>query len=325
MDRYTARHRSRTRGRDKDDNDPVTLALSAQIMTVLFALLFLLVMKKVDASSYGAFKDTYVRLTGDEQSMGELLEKARSLSQGSLIEQFQSFIDSLWNAAPVRAEAPEPLPAILPEGEEEAQAGDFDLEDEEIVYPDMGYNYLGEYGGMDQNLDMTGQGGGLSSGLDLDQQMLAAPEGALLSPVILSSYLLPPLAGMVTSEYGYRLHPITDEADFHTGLDIAALEGSDIHAALAGRVEEVGESASYGNYLVLNHGNGLKTSYSHCKEILVREGMNMRQGERIALVGSTGMSTGPHLHFEVIAQDYKTDPAWVLDSYLHLIEGQADS
>lgn len=107
-----------------------------------------------------------------------------------------------------------------------------------------------------------------------------------------------PAYGKLTSPFGPREHPITGVWDFHTGLDIAAPEGADIYAAYPGTVAEVGRSEIYGSFLTLDHGGGLTTRYCHCSRILAREGQRLRAGARVAEVGSTGMVTGPHLHFE---------------------------
>lgn len=107
-----------------------------------------------------------------------------------------------------------------------------------------------------------------------------------------------PVSGPLTSPFGLRQHPVTGAGDYHTGLDIAAPEGADIYAVYPGSVAEVGQSEIYGNYITLDHGGGLTTRYCHCSRILAEEGQRLRAGARIAEVGSTGMVTGPHLHFE---------------------------
>ena len=91
-------------------------------------------------------------------------------------------------------------------------------------------------------------------------------------------------------------------------------------AALPGEVVEVGYSSVYGNYIVLQHATNLKTFYAHCSQIIAKEGMAVRQGERIALVGKTGLATGPHLHFSVIVEEQFADPYWILSDYLELVE-----
>lgn len=114
-------------------------------------------------------------------------------------------------------------------------------------------------------------------------------------------------------QYGYRKHPISGADDFHRGLDIAAMQGEAVRAAIPGRVSEINSSAIYGNFITLDHGRGLFTTYSHCDTIIAELGTNLRQGEMIATVGNTGISTGPHVHFEISRDGKYYNPAWVLD------------
>lgn len=111
-----------------------------------------------------------------------------------------------------------------------------------------------------------------------------------------------------TSKFGYRINPITNVRAFHTGLDIAAPLGTKIRAAYNGTVSRTGEDSHSGKYIFLTHANGLETFYCHCSEILAEKGAKIRQGETIALVGSTGWSTGPHLHFEIHKNGERVDP-----------------
>lgn len=120
-----------------------------------------------------------------------------------------------------------------------------------------------------------------------------------------------PVYGTLTSPFGLREHPVTGAADFHTGMDIAAPEGADVFAAYPGAVAEVGSSDIYGNYITLDHGGGFTTRYCHCSRILAREGQLLPAGARIAEVGSTGMVTGPHLHFEARVDGDLIQPAWL--------------
>lgn len=126
--------------------------------------------------------------------------------------------------------------------------------------------------------------------------------------VLLTAKMRYPAYGTVSSLFGLREHPISGKSDFHTGIDIAAPAASDIFAVLPGKVVETGWSDSYGNYLKLQHSEQLETVYCHCLELLAEEGMILRAGERVALVGSTGISTGPHLHFEVHVNGSYADP-----------------
>lgn len=110
---------------------------------------------------------------------------------------------------------------------------------------------------------------------------------------------LRPVDGPIVSGFGYRVHPVFRRVKFHYGVDIAAPYGTPIRAAANGVVVFAGWRRAYGNTVILDHGNGLATLYAHCSQILVSEGEVVRQGQIIARVGSTGLSTGPHLHFEV--------------------------
>lgn len=124
------------------------------------------------------------------------------------------------------------------------------------------------------------------------------PQNLREGEVVVSAPARYPAYGKLTSPFGPREHPVTGGWDFHTGLDIAAPEGADIYAAYPGTVTEVAWSDIYGNYVTLDHGGGLTTRYCHCSQVLAREGQRLRAGARVAEVGSTGLVTGPHLHFE---------------------------
>ena len=115
---------------------------------------------------------------------------------------------------------------------------------------------------------------------------------------------------MVTSEFGYRSDPIhPTSANFHSGIDLGAPKGTDIQAANGGTVLFVRyKTTGYGYHLAIDHGGGIVTLYGHCSKILVTEGQAVRQGEVIAQVGSTGKSTGNHLHFEVIVDGTPQNP-----------------
>ncbi len=143
-------------------------------------------------------------------------------------------------------------------------------------------------------------------------ERLTAPTGAVLSPVMLSVRPKKPLSGQITSSYGYRYHPITESNDFHTGVDIAAAHGTPIQSVLPGVVVKVDESPINGNYIVVKHPDGVESIYCHCSQIIAAEGMVLRQGDVIAKVGSTGVSTGPHLHFEMKIDELYVNPAWLL-------------
>lgn len=112
----------------------------------------------------------------------------------------------------------------------------------------------------------------------------------------------------VTSYYGYRFHPIYKRREMHDGVDFAAPIGTKIFAPANGRVEKVAYSGGYGRMVIIDHGYGYKTRYAHLNKILVRKGQKIERGEKIGLIGNSGLSTGPHLHYEVIKDNVKVNP-----------------
>ncbi|MBE7010050.1 MAG: hypothetical protein E7418_01000 [Ruminococcaceae bacterium] len=112
----------------------------------------------------------------------------------------------------------------------------------------------------------------------------------------------------VSSEYGYRVHPVYGTTKYHSGLDLAAPGGTNILAAADGVVTLARWNGGYGNCIVVDHGGGLATLYGHCQKLLVSSGQRVSKGQVIGLVGTTGVSTGNHLHFEVHNNGKVTDP-----------------
>jgi murein DD-endopeptidase MepM/ murein hydrolase activator NlpD len=118
-----------------------------------------------------------------------------------------------------------------------------------------------------------------------------------------------PVQGPIGSGFGFRTDPFTGRAALHTGLDFPADIGTSIHAAAGGVVLTSEAHPQYGNMVVLDHGRGLLTRYAHASKLLVRAGDLVKRGQQIALVGTTGRSTGPHLHFEVLVDGVHQNPA----------------
>ncbi len=108
-----------------------------------------------------------------------------------------------------------------------------------------------------------------------------------------------PVIGVVRSTFGGRSDPFSGEGAFHTGIDLQVPTGSAVHVTADGVVETVGWSGNYGKLVVVDHGNGLQTYYGHLSHFLVVPGQEVRRGEVIALSGSTGRATGPHVHYEI--------------------------
>lgn len=117
-----------------------------------------------------------------------------------------------------------------------------------------------------------------------------------------------PSSKNVTSEFGWRQHPVLHYNRFHNGVDIGAKSGSPIVAAYDGKVVAASYTSAMGNYIMIDHGDGLYTIYMHCSQLYVSEGAIVVRGEHIAAVGSTGISTGPHLHFSVRLNGEYMDP-----------------
>lgn len=145
-----------------------------------------------------------------------------------------------------------------------------------------------------------------------DIRVLDALQDSTFEAVTVSQEAVMPVQGKVTSGFGYRIHPITGNRSFHTGVDLAAPEGTPIAAAYAGTVQETGYTSGRGNYILLSHGENLQTLYCHLSEIQVQTGDTVDAGGTIGLVGTTGMSTGPHLHFELRVDGVRCDPVYVL-------------
>jgi murein DD-endopeptidase MepM/ murein hydrolase activator NlpD len=108
-----------------------------------------------------------------------------------------------------------------------------------------------------------------------------------------------PCGGPIMSRFGYRVHPISGVRKMHTGVDIGAGYGTSVKAAGTGKVIQTGWFGGYGNCVIIDHGGGRCTLYGHMSSITCSSGSNIKQGEEVGKVGSTGYSTGPHLHFEV--------------------------
>ncbi|MDR3164874.1 MAG: peptidoglycan DD-metalloendopeptidase family protein [Synergistaceae bacterium] len=121
-----------------------------------------------------------------------------------------------------------------------------------------------------------------------------------------------PVAGKISSSYGRRRHPVRGNSDFHTGIDIRAPRGRTIAASSAGKVVHAGWMGGYGRTIVISHPGNITTLYGHCSKLLVKVGANVRRGQAVARIGSTGISTGNHVHFEVRSGGRPINPIKVL-------------
>lgn len=128
-----------------------------------------------------------------------------------------------------------------------------------------------------------------------------------------TNMITPLKQSVLTSEYGYRISPISGKWKFHSGIDLAASEGTEVFACKAGEVTYTGFNATYGNYVIITHYNGMKSIYAHLSKIIAQRCQKLNGGTLIGKVGTTGMSTGPHLHFELIKNGSSTDPEKLLN------------
>lgn len=138
---------------------------------------------------------------------------------------------------------------------------------------------------------------------------LLAKSGSSSTKYVGGDFRWPTAATLITSQYGWRTDPISKKRNMHTGVDIGAKKGASIYAANSGTVIVAGwSSKGYGNYVVIDHGGGKSTLYAHMSAIKTTKGAKVAKGDVIGLVGSTGWSTGPHLHFEILINGNHTNP-----------------
>ena len=121
-----------------------------------------------------------------------------------------------------------------------------------------------------------------------------------------------PVAGTISSPYGYRNHPVREERRFHTGVDLSVPSGSEVKATADGIVSFAGWTENSGIVVVAEHGHGFSSAYAHNRKALVRVGQRVARGDAIAMSGSTGVSTGPHVHYEIWRNGRPTDPVGFL-------------
>jgi murein DD-endopeptidase MepM/ murein hydrolase activator NlpD len=132
--------------------------------------------------------------------------------------------------------------------------------------------------------------------------------------------VVPADGGMITSTFGYRSDPFNGSGAFHPGLDFRGAYGAPIHAAAEGRVSFVGQIRGYGNVVEISHGNGLLTRYAHMSKTMAKVGQQVAAGDTIGAIGSTGRSTGPHLHFEVRINNRAVNPRPFLERAPDVLE-----
>ncbi len=163
---------------------------------------------------------------------------------------------------------------------------------------------------------------GLLDANDLESEALVAGQRLFIPGASLSRFdlkkamgelFIRPVAGRLTSSYGYRADPFTGARTFHTGIDLAVPLGTPVKATLDGRIAATGYSPVYGNYVIITHDGGYQSLYGHLQSISVKKGASVLQGGLIGKAGSTGYSTGPHVHFTVYKNGKMINPLSVLE------------
>lgn len=199
-------------------------------------------------------------------------------------------------------------------GERLVSQGDLDKAEFDFdAPPAMGGPHEAEAAGKSAGIgDVMAMLDGLDAELADREQKLSVLE-ALLMNRSLTERVMPsgrPIEeGWLSSRYGKRNDPFTGKQEFHKGLDFAGKEGSEVVAVGDGVVSWVGKRSGYGNMVEVTHGNGYVTRYGHNEKNLVKTGDTVKKGQQIALMGSTGRSTGPHVHFEVLRNGKTVNPA----------------
>lgn len=253
--------------------DPVLAFLAAQLVVCCLALAAAVVVQLVGGDIYRNVRDKYIELFCDPTSVSEVLETLSSRL---------SFKD---DKSPAVTDTTVQAMAVVTAT---------DKATEQLAAKGDGYG-------------------------DSADDSMAMPKNKILLKSVANTgntatnNMALPVVGTVTSDFGYRIHPIYGTRLFHNGVDIGADTGSNIMAALSGKVETAAYNDSYGYHVILDHGNEFRTVYAHCSKLLVEKGQQIEKGSVIALVGSTGVATGPHLHFEVRRGEFKVNPAWLVD------------
>jgi murein DD-endopeptidase MepM/ murein hydrolase activator NlpD len=287
---YTAQRERRSRpereaAAREDEKKKEVMPRVILVQTIVCAVLVLTVwgLGKAGTGLYKQLCAEYVRIMSVDMSAREIWSSAKS-------------IFSLYG---IRQEA--------------GEAGEQD--DENAIYADHSAEYESSLASDETTTAVIEEDAEIttvtSSGGE-DIRVLDALMESSFAPVKLSVKAVTPVYGKITSGFGYRENPIDGKESFHTGIDIAAPEGARVAAAYYGVITATGFTKAKGNYIIMSHGNGVETMYCHLSEISVGKGTVVRAGETIGRVGSTGWSTGPHLHFELRVYGIRCNPAWVL-------------
>ena len=272
--------RRKKSGKQKNKTDYLIRLMLLQCLICGLIISGIFIASKLSPSTFEKIKEDYARIMQRNMSAGEFAEDIMNAASyfTSQVETIHASSDA------VKAEITE----------------NYTVETIEIIGDETGESVaVGE-------IVPDGSGGG-------DIQGKEAAEGTSFAPYFVSvAPVLPVKNARITSKFGYRTNPVSGNYGFHTGIDLAAEEGTPVAASFYGRVIETGNSDVWGKYVLMEHSENFRTYYCHLSEIYADEGAVIRQGETIGLVGSTGWSTGPHLHFEVRINGVRVNPETLL-------------
>ncbi len=273
-------------------------------------------MKKRIQYMYENGTESFLELLLESEDVADLLNRAEYSSQmaeydRSMMQELQETLAKIEEQKAALEEEKAELEELLSETESQQKAVNTAIEakSQEIASYQAQINAAsGEQSTYEDQLDEQ------EKLLDQVEQQIAAAAAAKASADdgdggSSTGFLWPcPSSHRITSSFGYRTAPVAGASTYHKGIDIGASSGAAIVASASGRVTTATYSSSAGNYVVISHGNGISTVYMHASALYVSEGDIVTQGQTIAAVGSTGYSTGPHLHFGVIVNGSYVDP-----------------
>lgn len=283
--------------------------------------------KDIEAEQYASMKvriqfmyengnQTYLDLILNSGSIAELLNKTEYISQiteydRKMLEEYQQTREEIEDKEAKLVKEHEELEELVAQAEEEKEAIEVLIASKAEQLAQYEAEIAAgeaEVNAMEEDLaEIENSIAQLEEQLRQENSRIIYDGGQFLFP--LDFYY------RVTSEYGWRIHPIYGTEKYHSGIDFGAPTGQPIKAAYKGEVVISEYSSSAGNYIMINHGNGLATVYMHCSKLNVSVGQMVEKGDIIGLVGSTGNSTGPHLHFSVRLNGEYVDPGPYIGMY----------
>lgn len=259
-------------GKQKNKTDYLVRLMLLQCLICGLIVSGIFIASKISPSFFEKIKEDYTKIM------------LRDMTAGEFAQDIKDAADNIFSEADILS----------------ASSGEYTVESFEVTGDETGETVaVGE-------IVSDGSGGE-------DIQAKEAAKGTSFAPYYVSvSPVVPVQNARITSEFGYRTNPVSGKYGFHTGIDLAADEGTPVAASFYGKIIETGSSDVWGNYILMEHSENFQTYYCHLSEIYVSEGAVIRQGETVGLVGSTGWSTGSHLHFEVRINGVRVNPASLL-------------